>query len=110
MAVRDALPSRTANPKHGPLFDVDPRAGISLEVFFADRRLKTFGRCSAGWFWQLRRRLFGRRAADRPVCYELRSISGRAEYRGNGPILSDPLPRKFHFRLLSFVHGSPLEP
>ncbi len=58
MAVRDALPSRTANPKHGPLFDVDPRAGISLEVFFADRRLKTFGRCSAGWFWQLRRRGF----------------------------------------------------
>ena len=36
---------------HEPLFDIDPRTGTSIEVFFADRALETFGRCGAGWFW-----------------------------------------------------------
>ena len=36
---------------HEPLFDIDPRTGISIEVFFADRTMETFGRCGAGWFW-----------------------------------------------------------
>jgi hypothetical protein len=38
-----------------PLFDIHPQAGISIEVFFADRTLETFGRCGAGWFWCSRR-------------------------------------------------------
>ena len=41
---------------HEPLFDIDPRTGTSIEVFFADRALETFGRCGAGWFWWCRRR------------------------------------------------------
>jgi hypothetical protein len=42
-----------------PLFDVDPVTGFSVEVFFADRTLETFG-CggAAGWFWWPRRRGF----------------------------------------------------
>ena len=43
---------------HEPLFDIDPRTGTSIEVFFADRALETFGRCGAGWFWWSRRRGF----------------------------------------------------
>jgi hypothetical protein len=39
-----------------PFFDIHPRTGISIEVFFADRTLETFGRCGAGWFWWSRRR------------------------------------------------------
>ena len=39
-----------------PLFDVHPRTGATIEVFFADRALETFGRCGAGWFWWARRR------------------------------------------------------
>jgi hypothetical protein len=39
-----------------PLYDIDPRTGTSIEVFYADRALETFGRCGAGWFWQSRRR------------------------------------------------------
>ena len=39
-----------------PLFDVHPRTGVSIEVFYADRALETFGRCGAGWFWWARRR------------------------------------------------------
>ena len=30
-----------------PLFDIHPRTGTSIEVFFADRALETFGRCGA---------------------------------------------------------------
>jgi hypothetical protein len=45
----------TFNPgqqaRHQPLFDVHPRTGASIEVFYADRALETFGKCGAGWFW-----------------------------------------------------------
>jgi hypothetical protein len=48
----------TSNPRHEPLFDVDPRTGDAIEVFYTDRTLETFGRCGAGWFWQSRLRGF----------------------------------------------------
>jgi hypothetical protein len=41
-----------------PLFDVHPWTGASIEVFYADRALETFGRAGAGWFWWSRRRGF----------------------------------------------------
>src|SRR3981081_2671530 len=40
------------------LFDVHPWTGASIEVFYVDRTLETFGRCGAGWFWWSRRRGF----------------------------------------------------
>jgi hypothetical protein len=42
---------------HEPLYDIDP-TGVSIEVFYADRTLETFGRGGAGWFWWSRRRGF----------------------------------------------------
>jgi hypothetical protein len=43
-------------PRGEPLFDVHPQTGISIEVFWADRALETFGRGGAGWFvWQRQR-------------------------------------------------------
>jgi len=42
--------------RYEPLYDVNPRTGVSIEVFFMDRTLETFGRCGAGWFWWPRRR------------------------------------------------------
>jgi hypothetical protein len=34
-----------------PLYDIEPRTGVRVEIFYADRALaKSFGR-SAGWFW-----------------------------------------------------------
>jgi hypothetical protein len=45
-------------PCREPLFDINPLTGISIEVFYSDRRLETFGRCGAGWFWCSRRRGF----------------------------------------------------
>jgi hypothetical protein len=39
-----------------PIFDVNPLTGVSIEVFYADRALETFGRCGSGWFWCSRRR------------------------------------------------------
>ena len=41
---------------HDPLYDVDPQTGTSIEVFYADWALETFGRGGAGWFWCARRR------------------------------------------------------
>jgi len=46
------------NLKFAPLFDVDPVTGASIEVFYADRTLETFGRVGAGWFWWRRQRWF----------------------------------------------------
>jgi hypothetical protein len=47
-----------------PLFDVHPVTGASIEVFYADRTLETFGRGCSGWFWGPRRRGF---APDGPT-------------------------------------------
>jgi hypothetical protein len=41
-----------------PIHDVHPLTGISIEVFWADTTLETFGRGGAGWFWCPRRRGF----------------------------------------------------
>jgi hypothetical protein len=41
--------------KYAPFFDVDPVTGRSIEVFYADRTLETFGKRGAGWFWHARR-------------------------------------------------------
>jgi hypothetical protein len=43
---------------HEPLYDITPQTGVSIEVFYADRTLETFGRSGAGWFWWPRRRGF----------------------------------------------------
>jgi hypothetical protein len=34
-----------------PLFDIHPQTGATIEVFYADRTLETFGKCGPGWFW-----------------------------------------------------------
>ena len=39
-----------------PLYDIHSLTGISIEVFYLDRTLETFGRGGAGWFWWPRRR------------------------------------------------------
>jgi len=33
---------------HEPLFDIHPRTGASIEVFYADRALERLGRCGSG--------------------------------------------------------------
>lgn len=38
-----------------PIFDLHPQTGASIEVFYADRALETFGRAGSGWFWWSRR-------------------------------------------------------
>lgn len=42
--------------QHDPLYDLVPETGVSIEVFYTDRTLETFGRVAAGWFWWPRRR------------------------------------------------------
>ena len=45
------------NPRpREPLFDVHPLTRVSIEVFYSDRTLETFGRRGAGWFWWPRQR------------------------------------------------------
>jgi hypothetical protein len=41
--------SEPQRPWREPLYDI--LTGISIEVFYADRTLETFGRGGAGWFW-----------------------------------------------------------
>jgi hypothetical protein len=54
MTPREPSPGQRARLE--PLYDIHPRTGVSIEVFFADRTMETFGRCCAGWFWSPRRR------------------------------------------------------
>jgi hypothetical protein len=61
--------------KYEPLCDIDPETGISIEVFYADRTLETFGRGGAGWFWWPR--LSGFSPSYWAFCYQLRCISAR---------------------------------
>ena len=49
---------------HEAFFDIHPVTGATIEMFYADRSLETFGRCGAGWFWWPRRRGF---APDGPA-------------------------------------------
>ena len=53
-------PTRTSDPARRaafePLSDIHPRTGATIEIFYADRAMETFGRCGAGWFWWSRRR------------------------------------------------------
>ena len=64
--------------RYEPIFDVDAVTGVSIEVFWADATLETFGRRSVGWFWHFRRRGFAPGAGARSVSYELLSVSGCA--------------------------------
>jgi hypothetical protein len=45
----------TQRARHEPLFDTHPLTGASIEVFYADRTLETFGKGDSGWFWWFRR-------------------------------------------------------
>jgi hypothetical protein len=53
MAPASCSRQRTA---HEPLYDIDPQTGATIEVFYADRTLETFGRGGAGWFYWARQR------------------------------------------------------
>ena len=48
-----------SNPRqravHEPLYDINPLTGASIEVFYSDQTLETFGRGGSGWFWWPRR-------------------------------------------------------
>jgi hypothetical protein len=71
----------TSNPRqHEPLYDIVPETSVSIEVFYSDRTLETFGRDGAGWFWWPRRRGL---SPDGPATgpFELRSISPRTDQR-----------------------------
>ena len=46
------------HPQNEPLYDIDAKTGATIEVFYADRTLETFGRCGPGWFWWYRRHGF----------------------------------------------------
>ena len=56
--TRTSISDRAVRGAFEPLFDIHPRTGAAIEVFYADRALETFGRDGAGWFWWSRRRGF----------------------------------------------------
>src|SRR5882757_7273103 len=56
MVSRAPASDHRQRARREPLFDVHPRTGASIEVFYADRALETFGRAGAGWFSWSRRR------------------------------------------------------
>jgi hypothetical protein len=77
------VPHANQQARHEPLYDVHPRTGASIEVFYADRTLETFGR---GERWLVLvvspTRVFARQSGGWSVCYELRSVSARDDFAG----------------------------
>jgi hypothetical protein len=51
MALQTFASSPGPRARLEPLYDINPRTGVSFEVFHADRTLETFGRCGSGWSW-----------------------------------------------------------
>jgi hypothetical protein len=54
--IPQAPPNLGRRARHEPLFDLQPLTGTSIEVFYANRTLETFGKCGGGWYWWPRRR------------------------------------------------------
>ncbi len=62
-----------------PLYDIDPRTGDTVEIFYADRALaKSFGTRSGWFWWSCRRGFLPDFPAERAVSNELRGIPRRA--------------------------------
>ena len=72
MAPRTFTQGQAKRAGREPLYDVHPQTGATIEIFYGDRTLETFGRCGAGWFWCSRRRGFspnGRATGPFPTSY-----------------------------------------
>jgi hypothetical protein len=83
--------------RHEPLFDVHPVTGVSIEVFYADTSLVSFGRSGAGWFWQLRqpgRAPEGKARGPFPTSYS----AYRDAFVANTPSAYPPLLTAFAIR------------
>ena len=99
-----------SSPRHEPLFDVHPVTGATIEIFFADRTLESFGRNGAGWFWWQRQRGFapdGPAIGPFPTSYSayqhaLTSLVALAAVFKNG-VLDE---RCFHIASNESLHGS----
>lgn len=55
MALQTLAPRQGTRAGREPLYDINPQTGATIEVFYTDRTMETFGRCGAGWFWWPRR-------------------------------------------------------
>jgi hypothetical protein len=50
--ARAVISNPTRHAAYEPLYDVDPRTGATVEVFYAERVLAhSFGARGTGWFW-----------------------------------------------------------
>ena len=58
MTPQTLAPKLAQSASREPLYDIHPLTGISIEVFYSNRTLETFGRGGAGWFWWSRERGF----------------------------------------------------
>jgi hypothetical protein len=79
---------------HEPLYDINPATGMSIEVFYADRTLETFGRGGAGWFYWSRRRGF---SPGGPATGPFTSSFGAFRHAMNAPVpFGGDAPRGIH--------------
>ena len=50
--ARTAISDPKRHTAREPLYDLDPRTGASVEIFYADPAVaRSFGTSDAGWFW-----------------------------------------------------------
>ena len=50
--ARAVISSSGRRAAYEPIYDIEPRTGASIEVFYAERVLaQSFGASGSGWFW-----------------------------------------------------------
>jgi hypothetical protein len=78
-----AAPVSRQRAAHELLYDINPQTGISIEVFYLDRTLETFGRWRR-WLVLVAAptRLFTGRSGDWSVCYQLQGVPARDDCAG----------------------------
>ena len=75
MAPLTLSPTPGQRARREPLFDVHPQSGATIEVFYADRTMETFGRCGAGWYWWTANAVMRRWIDSWPYLHELLGVS-----------------------------------
>jgi hypothetical protein len=79
------IASRSRRTPYEPLCDSDPRTGVTIEVFYADRFLAASLGAGAGWYWWQRGRHPGQPCGPFLTSYRAfrNALSSRESKRGS---------------------------
>ena len=88
---------------HDPLYDIDPRTGATIEVFYADRELETFGSAALVGFGGLADVALRQTLCQATLRYDARTTLARHSRKvSKGPSHDLPDPKLWKVNARSF--------